>query len=124
MTYKFKCNECGATQEVPMPMASASFEDRPCQVPSCKGVCVHVVEGAPGVLTQNMSNQSFDVAVGKDAEKRWKRIRNRQAKRNKVRMESGEEAVRATSYDRFEPLKGGKFRAVELPETPSDKLSG
>jgi hypothetical protein len=77
-----------------------------------------------------MSNQSFDVTVGKDAEKRWKTIHERQSSRNKLRKDFyGEEkgvvrALRATGTGKtdYEPLKGADVRAVEVPDEAMKKV--
>lgn len=90
-SYNFQCSDCGAVLEVLMPMESATFEDRPCPIKACKGICGYKLAGAPSVSTVNMSNPSFDVVVGADAERRWKNLHARQDARDKVRTDAGEQ---------------------------------
>jgi len=110
-----------ALEEI-MPMASATFEDRPCPIASCEGKCVYRMTGAPAVATANMSNPSFDVVVGADAEKRWKKIHERQENRDKIRLSSGERALKAVSVNDFQPLKGAKLTGVTIPESAQERF--
>ena len=89
---------------------------------SCKGVCSYLLSGAPAVSTVNMSNPSFDVVVGADAEKRWKNVYERQETRNKVRKDTGEKALRAVGRDEYKPFKGAKLRPVVISEAIQEKF--
>jgi hypothetical protein len=123
--YAFKCPVCGAVLEELMPMDKATFEDRPCPHPKCLGYCVYQLKGAPAVATANMSNPTFDVVVGVDAEKRWKQIKERQAVRDKIRKETGQKALIATSHEAYRVLPGTKLREVVIPEKVQEPvLSG
>jgi hypothetical protein len=75
---------------------------------------------APAVLTAGMSNSPVDVVVGRDAEARWADIKRRQGLRNKVRQESGEQAVRMTGRNEFAPIKGGRLETVNAPNSGED----
>jgi hypothetical protein len=123
MIYAFKCDKCGAILEELMPMDKATFEDRPCPIKSCKGVAVYQLKGAPAVATDSMSKQSFDVTVGKDAEKRWENIRKRQAVRDKIRKETGEKALIATTNETYRTLPGTKLREIVIPEKANESIS-
>ena len=113
--YVFKCGRCGATVEELMPMAAATFEDRACPVPGCGGACSHRLEGPPSLGTEGMTNPSLDVAIGADAERRWKRIRERQAVRDRVRREAGAGALSATTHEGWRAVPGARLRTLEIP---------
>jgi hypothetical protein len=81
------------------------------------GIEIH----APAVLTGGMSNAPIDVVVGRDAEARWADIKRRQELRNKVRQDSGEQAVRMTGRNEFTPIKGGRLETVAAPNSGEDK---
>lgn len=114
--YDYRCesDSCGVVQELVQSIHAPLPESLPC--PRCGGLSSHVFLVAPGVMTGGMSQKTLDVAVGKDAEKRWERIHERQALRDKVRKESGEQALKATGLGRYEPLKGARLEAVNTPE--------
>ncbi len=103
-------------------MATATFEDRCCPVKDCDGWCHYHLKGAPAVSTNNMSKQSFDVTVGKDAAQRWEKIKARQEVRNKVRQETGEKALIATSHESYRTLPGTKLREVVIPESAQGSI--
>ena len=96
--YDYQCQACGVYHEV-----YALMNDRKDEIecPRCKGVAEQVIIGAPGILTSNMSNKTQDVAIGTDADKRWQRIFDRKAERDKVRKESGKKGIRATPQGEF-----------------------
>ena len=124
--YAFRCSRCGVVLEELMPMATATFEDRPCPVETCTGKCVYQLKGAPAVATDGMSKQSFDVTIGKDAAKRWERYHERQKVRNSVRTEAGGRAntpLKAKGINEYEPLKGGRFAPVGIPEAVEQKFT-
>jgi len=101
MRYEFQCVECSTIQEVVCPMSKANFDDRVC--PKCGGVAKHKL-GAPAVLTANMTHQTIDVAVGRDANARWDDIHRRQELREKVRTESKTQGVSLIGRNEFQPL--------------------
>jgi hypothetical protein len=79
-------------------------EERPKwkKCPKCGGRAVQQVISAPSVARSGMSEVPFDVAVGRDAEARWASIHERQAKRDKVRKESGKRALTQTGRNEYE----------------------
>jgi hypothetical protein len=103
--YDFTCS-CGITQEVLMPMATATFEPRLC---SCGQLAQHVVY-APAIVTGNSTpaKTPVDIAVGKSADEKWKVISQRQATRNKVRRETGSTNLSSTDGETFTPLSKDK----------------
>ena len=118
--YSFRCGKCGVVVEELMPMATATFEDRPC--PACGGMCSYQLKGAPGLGTEGMSNQSFDVKVGADAEKRWARIKARQEKRDRIRQETGTKALSATTHEDWRGVPGARLRGMEIPPKAQDQM--
>ncbi len=111
MVYKFKCysKKCGVTHEQSIPAKDFdSSKDAVC--PKCKGVAKYVFDGGPAVMTSGMSQPSFDVVIGRDAEKRWENINQRQAKRDKVRKESGQAGLTATGVEEYKPISLGRKR--------------
>lgn len=109
--YEFKCEGCSLVQEIIMPMATATFEDRKCT--KCKKKTAKHVLSAPNLATSGMSQAPIDVVIGRDAEARWADIRKRQAIREKVREASGEQAVSMTGRNEFQPIKGAERRFVK-----------
>ena len=102
MRYIFVCQDCKISQEVAMPMATASFKDRTC--PYCGGVSKHKITGAPAISTQNMTHQTIDVTVGRHANALWDDIHRRQQDRDRVRVESQEVGLSMTGRNEFQPL--------------------
>jgi putative FmdB family regulatory protein len=91
--YDYQCQECATYHEV---VCSISNREDEIECPRCHGVAEQVILSAPGVMTGSMGHQTQDVAIGRDAEKRWDGIHERKAMRDKVRKESGVDAITAT----------------------------
>jgi putative FmdB family regulatory protein len=108
MKYDYQCQDekCGFVQELIL----QSHVDRPewKKCPECGGRSVQVILTAPSVSRQGSSDAPFDVAIGRDAEARWARIHERQAKRDKVRQESGATGLQLTGFDAYKPLSADK----------------
>ena len=64
----------------------------------------------------NSSSAPIDVVIGRDAERRWSGINERQEQRNKIRRESGEFGLKATSVNEYKPIEGGRLESVEIPQ--------
>ncbi len=103
MIYRYKCTQedCGATTELVQPITADLPDTIACGY--CPGTSTLKIE-APAVLTQGMATQKFDVAVGKDADRRWKSIHERQAARDRVRKETNTVGLAATGYTEFKPI--------------------
>lgn len=86
-TYDYQCQGCGAYHEIICSMSARKDE---IECPRCHETAEQVILSAPGVLTGGMSNMTQDVAIGRDAEKRWTGIHERRAYRDKVRRELGQ----------------------------------
>ncbi len=103
--YDYQCQTCGAYHEVYSLMSNRKDE---IECPRCHGIAEQVIISAPGILTGNMSNKTQDVAIGKDADKRWQGIYERKAMRDKVRKESGLQSITASGSGNeivFSPTK-------------------
>jgi putative FmdB family regulatory protein len=85
--YDYQCQRCGAVRE----HIQSIHQDLPDMLPClrCGGEAEQVILVAPAISTSGMSNMTQDMAIGKDAEKRWERIGEKKAQRDKVRRESG-----------------------------------
>ncbi len=119
--YSFRCGKCGVVLEALMPMATATFEDRPC--PACGGACSYQLGGAPSLGTEGMANAAFDVKVGADAERRWERIKARQEKRDRIRQEAGAGALSATTHEDWRGVPGARLRGLEIPSKVQDVIA-
>ena len=87
-TYDYQCQGCGVYHEIICSMSARKDE---IECPLCHKMAEQVILSAPGVLTGGMSNMTQDVAIGRDAEKRWVGIHERRAYRDKVRRELGQQ---------------------------------
>jgi hypothetical protein len=105
VTYEFACTNsdgtCGAVTETYQYNSTNCPESIPC--PYCGGVSLFKIS-APAVLTQNMGNKPFDVAVGRDAEMRWNEIHRQQEIRDKVRQETKQTGLAITGFNEFRPV--------------------
>lgn len=63
---------------------------------------------------------SLDVAIGRNAEQRWSKIYDRKANRDKIRRESGTQALSVTDKG-IEPLKGARLESVAIPDSTLNK---
>lgn len=70
-------------------------------------------------MTGSMNHQSIDVAIGRDAEARWKTLHERKAVRDKIRRESGKPGITAVGKNEF--VSNNKtLVAIETPEPKND----
>jgi putative FmdB family regulatory protein len=116
-TYDYQCQNCGAYHELICSMGSRKDE---IECPRCRGVAEQVILYAPGVLTSNMGNTSQDVAIGRDAEKRWDRIYTKKEKRDKIRRESGKTSLEYVGGEKQFRGTDKKLRFVATPEPKND----
>jgi hypothetical protein len=103
LRYRYLCTseKCGAVNERVQSIHDKLPKEVTCEF--CGDVAEHMIE-APAVLTGNMTNQAFDVAVGRDAAARWDVIHARQEKRDGVRRAANQVGLAAASYDEFKPI--------------------
>jgi putative FmdB family regulatory protein len=115
-TYEYLCEKCNVVRE-----HVSHIEQRPESLPcpKCGKPAYQAVLTAPAVATSGMSQAPLDVVIGRDAEARWSDIRRRQEDRDKVRRESGKEAVQMTGRNEFKPIDGN-LQFVETPEPTED----
>jgi len=109
MTFEYQCQneKCQFVQELILTSHTERPEWKKC--PACStGRAVQAVLTAPAVSRQGSDNAPFDVAIGRDATARWERIHDRQAKRDKIRKESGAEGLTLTGFNEYKPLPADK----------------
>jgi putative FmdB family regulatory protein len=112
-TYDYHCQSCGVYHEL---VCSISQRKDEIECPRCRGVAEQVILTAPAVATSSMSNVTQDVAIGRDAEKRWERIHAKKEKRDKIRKESGNVNLTAVGVNEYKP-SDKKLRFVETKGT-------
>lgn len=116
--YKYRCTnpECQVELEHVQSMSQPLPKVFHCT--KCGTEAEFVVQGAPAFArsTETVSKAPIDAVIGADAEKRWARLRERQAVRNKVRKETGEQALTAIGRDEYQPMKGGHLDTVAIPD--------
>ncbi len=119
--YDYQCQGCGAYHEIICGMSQRKDE---IECPRCRGTAEQVILSAPGLMTGGMTNVSQDVAIGRDAEKRWDRIHEHKAERDKVRKESGKQHITATGVGEYgaKDYKGTdkKLQFVATPDPKND----
>jgi rubredoxin len=117
-TYDFKCGnpKCGIVQELVQSVHKDLPDSIPC--PRCGKDAVFTYLKAPGLMTGNMGHASFDVLVGQDSDKRWKEIHERQAKRNKIRRETGKMHLESNGDNDYK----AHDRDLQFVKTPKREL--
>ncbi len=113
--YDFQCQACGIVHEH---ICSISARPDFIKCVRCGGEAEQVILVAPGVLTGGMSNVTQDVAIGRDAEKRWERIHEKKSQRDKVRRESGKGNLQYAD-GQFKP-SDKRLEFVKTPEPTED----
>lgn len=109
--YEYFCEKCNVVRE-----HACAIEKRPDSLPcpKCGEQVRQAIVTAPAVATSGMSQAPIDVVIGRDAEARWADIHRRQEMRDKVRQESGKEAVQMTGRNEFKPVD----KTLQFVETP------
>ena len=115
MTYEYQCvNEsCLVVIELIQVSSANRTETIPC--PHCGGTAEFKIS-APAISRVGMTNQPFDVAIGRDSESRWAVIRERQTTRDKVRQQSNQVGLAAVDFHTFKPIsdEGRKKRTAAV----------
>jgi hypothetical protein len=104
MVYEYQCTNsdfCGAITEHTQRMSDPIADFIVC--PFCESAAKYKYSRV-SVLTGNMTNHTFDVAVGVDAEKRWTKIYEQQAIRDKARKESGSVGLQGVAPNTYRPI--------------------
>jgi len=113
-TYDYQCQSCSVVHEHIQSIHKDLPETLKC--PRCGKDSEHVILVAPGVATSGMQHMTQDVAIGKDADKRWTGIHEKKAARDKIRRESGKAGLE---------FKDGAFKAhdrkLDFVKTPEPK---
>ena len=100
---EYKCPSCGLMMERILPIS-----DTPPSIAKCKRCGTdaefQAIPSSFGLLTENFSEQKVDIAIGKDANRRWQDLNDRQALRDKVRRDSGQAGLSMVGRNEFAPL--------------------
>lgn len=83
---EYKCS-CKCVKEVIMPTQDVPPEFVEC--PKCGSPAPLVQFSRTGLVTSNFQENTLDVAIGADSDKKWAMYAERQEERNKVRKETG-----------------------------------
>lgn len=121
--YFYRCwpsdGGCGADVSFEFPKGKAPNE---IECPACgKTAKLGVRPGSFGIVHGNSTTKgaSIDVAIGRDAERRWEKIHERKAIRDKFRKETGSQAISLTVGDGGQvygkPISG-KLQSVTVPK--------
>lgn len=105
---EYKCPSCGLMMEKIIPT-----NDTPPPYSTCSR-CGAESEYRPipssiGIATSNFSHQKMDVAIGRDAERRWADINERQQIRDSVRQKSGQVGLSMVGRNEFVPLSSDQM---------------
>lgn len=90
-TYEYYCVECQYHFEE----SFKKFEDVTSLCPKC-GSSSDRKPSLPNVLRAGTSRENIDMQVGKESERRWAGIKERQAAKEKIRQDAGQLAVGVT----------------------------
>jgi len=100
---EYKCSSCGVMIEKIIPTAQIPKESIPCT--KCgESAAFQPIPTSVGLLTENFSEQKIDITIGKDANRRWQDISDRNELREKVRAQSGEVGLSMVGRNEFAPL--------------------
>lgn len=99
---EYKCNKCGVVTEVLLPTEKIPDPTAPCA--KCGEGADYQPFSRTGLLTDNFSHQKIDVAIGRDAARRWEDISQRQQQRDAVRTETGQIGLSMVGRNAFAPL--------------------
>lgn len=100
---EYKCEGCGLlTEKI---IATNLTPDPTIKCPRCSELAqFKAIPSSFGLLTDNFSQQKMDVAIGKDADRRWEDINTRQATRDRVRQQSGQMGLTMVGRNEFAPV--------------------
>ncbi len=130
---EYKCSSCGVMIEKIIPTVQTPQQIIPCSKCGADAE-FQPIPSSVGLLTENFAEQKIDITIGKDANRRWQDISDRNALREKVRTQSGSVGLSMVGRNEFAPLpeseKKGRTEALEAvtregfkhnPDTPTDK---
>lgn len=100
---EYKCPSCGVLSERIVPTSQTPDATIPC--PKCgEASAFRPIPSSIGLLTDSFQEQKIDVAIGKDADRRWQDVEARQQIRDKVRRDSGRQGVSMVGRNEFVPI--------------------
>ena len=100
---EYKCPSCGVMIEKILPTETTPRPTEPC--PRCGGEANFLtIPTSIGIMTGNFQERKIDIAIGKDAERRWQDVENRQQIRDRVRETSGQSGLSMVGRNEFVPL--------------------
>lgn len=132
---EYKCPKCELKVEKILPISVTPWPTMPCPRVGCDGTAEFLtIPTSFNLGTENFSEKKVDVAIGKDANRRWEDLHNRQSLRDKVRQQSGQAGLSMVGRNEFVPLpeteKVARTEAAEAvtvegfkhqPDTARDK---
>ncbi len=111
--YEYECKQCSIRHEELVAQSEINARNMNHTCPSCGGVSDrfypvtinHTFKGGQqgNSGSHDVDYPTLDKAVGRSSEKKWTNIVNRQEKINKVRRESGQQAVSIKPDGTFAP---------------------
>jgi putative FmdB family regulatory protein len=113
-TYDYQCQACSVVHEHIQSIHKRLPDTLSC--PRCGKDSELVILVAPGLATSGMQHMTQDVAIGKDADKRWSDIHAKKAVRDKIRRESGKMGI-----ERKNGVYKAHDRNLDFVKTPEPK---
>ena len=105
---------------------SAGPDTVPCE--RCDSEAKRIFPTSISLMRSEMDNSPIDNAIGKDADKRWENIHNRQELRASVRQKTGKSGLTEVSKNNFVPISEDKVKTrtgiKELLADPPKMKSG
>ena len=108
-TYDYHCEACNYIFEESFKKVDESSLPSPC--PKCQAPSGRAFVNAPYVARAGSSRDSVDMVLGAESEKRWDGINTRKAEKDKLRKESGNQAV-GTSFAKEDGQIKYKYSSV------------
>ncbi len=140
-TYEYRCEPCEVEFEETLLQqedVKKYSQQHPC--PNCHemaprlGISVTNFKFAGGVRRESgvhgqsgshdLDYPTLDKAVGRSSEKKWQRITREQAERNKIRKETGVNAISKDKDGKFIPSSKDNLKVREMALTTLKKVRG
>ena len=121
--YEYQCDDCGIRKEKLWRRISTAKPTIPC--PECEKDMrklisaasfkfVHPASQTPGTLPPNTGTSddfNYDKAIGRDAERKWKKIEKRNSEKDRV-IRGERKSGRAVNRDQLVPTSEGGYRTI------------
>lgn len=112
---EYKCPSCSLMTEKLIPTSDTPPPTTKC--PRCGAEAEFKPISQTRLLTSNFQERTVDVEIGHDAATRWADISERQAKRDKVRQQTGQVGLSMVGRNDFAPLpESGKITRTGVNE--------